>query len=72
MRPELLAQLLTPIPTVRMVTDVVRRVVGGEEGERLAGKIYGDQFRRREAVYDAAGGRWDRETEWVRRAILGA
>jgi hypothetical protein len=72
MRPELLAQLLSPVPTVRTVTDVIRRVIGGEQGEGLVGQVYGDQFRRREAVYDASGGRWTRETEWIRKSILGA
>ena len=67
MKAELLRQLLSPRPTLHDVAAALRVTVGGEAGERAVGEMYGGWFKKLEAVYDAAGGRWTRETAWLRR-----
>jgi len=67
MKAELLHRLLSPRPTLHDVAAALRVTVGGEDGERQVGKMYGNWFKKLEAVYDAAGGRWTTETKWLRR-----
>lgn len=55
---QLFATVLTPSITLRDVEDAIRSIVRDPiEAERKIGHMYGHAFRKKEAIYDASGGR---------------
>lgn len=61
-----ICQLLAPpCLTLRDIEEELRKVARSpEHAERLVGNLYGGVFKKKEAVYDAAGGRWPHAARW--------
>lgn len=63
MRRELLAQVLAPRVTISEMESTIRRALHDDpmNAEKAVGRMYGYVFRKKEARYEAAGGRLHEE-----------